>query len=162
MGSKDGGRLRLQKLCPICLSGLFLGGLALRVVGEFYGLPGFSIKGIEHPAPLSMLVIVGATYVFMAGTWGRFRPAVSLFMRVLGLMLMLVHDLSMLWHWGSHAASPWFSDAAEFLLVYTLPSFWIVQGMAASAPALSLLQLVMDLRWGRWRGPHGTGRPTPV
>jgi len=162
MAIAEGSRLRFQGLCSISLSVLFLAGLALRFTSEFYGLPGFSIKGIDHPDPFDMLMIVGAIYIFMAGTWGRFRPAVGLSMRVCGLVLMFAYDINTLWQWGSHAMNPWFSDAAEYLSNYTMTPFWVAQKIAASALVLSLLRFFMDRHWGLRKVPNGTGRPTPI
>lgn len=66
-----GGRRKvLAGLLAVAATVLLASSYYLRVTEQFYGLPGFSYKGLEYPTKVDWLLIATSLALFFAGLWG--------------------------------------------------------------------------------------------
>lgn len=67
-----GGRRKvLVGLLAVAATALLAFSYYLRVTEQFYGLPGFSYKGLEYPTKADCLLIAMSLALFFAGLWGQ-------------------------------------------------------------------------------------------
>lgn len=120
-----GGRRKvLAGLLAVAATVLLASSYYLRVTEQFYGLPGFSYKGLEYPTKVDWLLIATSLALFFAGLWGGKYVRYPCTTLVMSFALLTFYDLQTMWGWGSHDANSFLSDFIWYLENVTFPAFW--------------------------------------
>lgn len=128
----------------VAASALFLAPVVMRTMFQYYGMPGFSMKGLEYPSEGAALVVTASMGCFLLGTWVLRGKWHALVFQVGSVLLMTAYDFQLMWSWGGHPLVPEISDLVWTLENAVFPVFWVTKGFELAALGLCLVQLAIS------------------
>ena len=143
-----------SRVTGVAVTFLFVATFVIRMSFDFYGLPGFSYKGLEHLSDEDGFLIGLAVFAFLAGTWGMKKPWHGLLMQVISLFCMNVYDLGAMFDNAPLPATSWLEELLEHLREQVFPAFWCTKKIECALLVLCLVQFALRA-WASHRGRRG-------
>ena len=153
MSSDKSARLAVT-VTGVAVTLLFVATFVIRMSFDFYGLPSFSYKGLEHLSDEDGFLIGLAVFAFLAGTWGMKKPWHGLLLQVISLFCMNVYDLGAMFDNAPLPATSWLEELLKHLRGQVFPAFWCTKKIECALLVLCLVQFALRA-WVSRRGRRG-------